>query len=196
MNKTTGTKTFPVTVTQYVRTDGHAVSRETDLPINVQSEYAAMCAAGCRLASEVLRTGEVSISIENADQDGDLAGKTVPNGPQVQAAIVEMLQARPWEPKTWPGKKISPRWRNLPPTGDITDVTVEYHEYDCGSPCTPSGCPGHVTDMPVGLVVGGVQLTVENASGGDFPTSDADYNKRVRDTVAKVVSALKSSAER
>lgn len=34
----------------------------------------------------------------------------------------------------------------------------EYHEYDCGSPCTETGCPGHTTDVPISISIGDVVL--------------------------------------
>lgn len=34
-------------------------------------------------------------------------------------------------------------------------IEIEYHEYDCGIPCTTDGCIGHETDIPESLVIEG-----------------------------------------
>jgi len=65
----------------------------------------------------------------------------------------------------------------------ITDV--EYYEYECGSYCSPSGCHGHETDIPVAFEINGVRFVVEGYDGGDYPNSDTDDTvKRVKEVVA------------
>ena len=44
-----------------------------------------------RLAAEVLQTQEVSITIEDDEQDFDI--RVVKNGPEVNAAVREMLES-------------------------------------------------------------------------------------------------------
>ncbi len=64
-------------------------------------------------------------------------------------------------------------------------INVEYHEYDCGSPCTPDGCMGHTTDIPVGIEIDGVWLWVDGYWGGDYPGD----GKKIAD-VQKVINKL------
>lgn len=56
-----------------------------------QAGYAAMQQAGCRLTSEELSTGHISVCIEHPD--GDVAIRVIPNGPRVLAAVEAMLLA-------------------------------------------------------------------------------------------------------
>lgn len=73
----------------------------------------------------------------------------------------------------------------------FTDFDVEYYEYDCGSPCTPNGCCGHSTNIPVSFTVGGVTFHVDGAQSGDFPDEKENVN-RVR-AVVKALGALISA---
>lgn len=41
--------------------------------------------------------------------------------------------------------------------------SIEFYEYECGFPCTPDGCKGHVTDIPISITINGVRLVVEGA---------------------------------
>ena len=45
-------------------------------------------------------------------------------------------------------------------------VLDNYEDYDCGSPCTPNGCPGH-EGRPVGLVIDGRLLADDDHVRGD-----------------------------
>ena len=58
---------------------------------------------------------------------------------------------------------------------------IEYYEYDCGDPCTVDGCPGHVTDVPIGFTFNGIQFYVAGAEGGDFPGSNKEEIKEVQE---------------
>lgn len=51
-------------------------------------------------------------------------------------------------------------------------IEVEYHETDCGSNCTPDGCPGHDTDIPVSFCFKGVWFEVAGYRMGEFPWDD------------------------
>lgn len=69
---------------------------------------------------------------------------------------------------------------------------VEYFEYECGMfGCTPDGCPGHKTDIPIAIEVDGVRFEVEGSMGGDFPGADEKLNKQV----IKVVKMLENLYE-
>lgn len=67
----------------------------------------------------------------------------------------------------------------------LADFDVEYYDYDCGSPCTPNGCCGHSTDIPLSFTVGGVTFHVDGAQSGDFPDEKENVNR-----VCAVVKAL------
>lgn len=68
------------------------------------------------------------------------------------------------------------------------DIGVEYYEYDCGRPCTPDGCPGHVTDNAIAIWVNGVRLVEENYALGNGPTSSEDVQK-VTDAIHEIYDA-------
>lgn len=88
-------ETFEVDVVQFMRPNGRQVAVKTDLPIKYRDCYEEMSKAMCRLEAEHLTTGEVSVTIAHF-QHGDIDIEVVPNGPEVQAAICEMLVERPW----------------------------------------------------------------------------------------------------
>lgn len=67
----------------------------------------------------------------------------------------------------------------------LSNFDVDYYDHDCGSPCTPNGCFGHETDIPLSFTVGGVTFHVDGAERGDFP----DEKENV-ELVCKVVKAL------
>jgi hypothetical protein len=69
---------------------------------------------------------------------------------------------------------------------------VEYYEYDCGWPCTVNGCPGHITDIPVSIIIDGIRFEVEGAEGGDFPGSDIEKVKQVKAVVSELYEAVKA----
>lgn len=62
---------------------------------------------------------------------------------------------------------------------------VEYYEYDCGHACTPNGCCGHLTEIPLAFSVGGVTFHVDGAEQGYFPDDQENTNR-----VCNVVEAL------
>ena len=70
-------------------------------------------------------------------------------------------------------------------TNLLADFDVEYYDYDCGRPCTPNGCCGHSTDIPLSFTVGGVTFHVDGAQSGDFPDEKENTNR-----VCAVVKAL------
>lgn len=53
-----------------------------------------MKVSGCRFEAEVLSTREVSITISDSEEDLDIA--IVKNGPEVKAAMEEMLKRGSW----------------------------------------------------------------------------------------------------
>lgn len=64
-------------------------------------------------------------------------------------------------------------------------ISIEYFETDCGSPCTPNGCMGHDTDIPVSITIDGISFDIENSIGGDFPNESSDIDK-VKEVVNKL----------
>lgn len=72
---------------------------------------------------------------------------------------------------------------------DLSQVEVDYYDYDCGSPCTPHGCPGHLTDIPVSITISGVTFHVDGSERGDFPSGAAGV-ARVQAVVEALVGRL------
>ena len=95
-------ETVTVPVMQFLRPDGTERAATTKLPAEFADVIAQLHNAGCRFEAEMLTTGEVSITI--ADMERDLDIEVVPNGPEVQAAMLKILQR-----KAWANGPISPR---------------------------------------------------------------------------------------
>jgi hypothetical protein len=58
---------------------------------------------------------------------------------------------------------------------------IDYYEYDCGSPCTTNGCPGHGTDIPIGLLIAGVWFWADEGF-----LADKEQIERVRKAVEEL----------
>jgi hypothetical protein len=80
-----------VEVTQYMRPDGRQVRMETDISDAFCAPYQAIKMRGWRIAAEYLTTGEISITVE--DEEQDLACEVVTNGPEVPLAIERCIAA-------------------------------------------------------------------------------------------------------
>ena len=76
----------------------------------------------------------------------------------------------------------------------LSDFDVEYYDYECGFPCTPNGCCGHGTDIPLSFTVGGVTFSVYGAESGDFPDLKENI-ERVRTVVAALGKLIMRSAQ-
>lgn len=48
-------------------------------------------------------------------------------------------------------------------------VDVDFHEYECGMACTPNGCLGHDTDIPIAFSFRGVWFEVAGYREGEVP---------------------------
>ena len=87
--------TFEAQVVQFMRPSGRQNPTSTMLSDEVLPIYREMQAAGCRFEAEVLRTGQVSVTISDDEADRDI--EIVANGPGVQDAMEKMLKRRRWE---------------------------------------------------------------------------------------------------
>lgn len=85
-------KTFTAKVRQFLLPHGRQQVLSTELPREVEAAYRYMHSEGCELQAEVLRTGLVSVTITGYEL-GDIDIRIVPNGPQVQEALADMLTA-------------------------------------------------------------------------------------------------------
>lgn len=79
-----------VNVIQYLRPDGRRRRQVVDLDDELKGAYKNMTVADCFFEAEELTTGEISITISDADRDVDI--RIVENGPPVIAAMEEMLR--------------------------------------------------------------------------------------------------------
>ena len=84
-----------VEVVQFLLPNGQQQRQITELPDEVAPLYNAMLGAGCRFEAEVLLTGQVSVTIANEEEDLDI--EVIPNGPEVQTTMVQMLERKQWE---------------------------------------------------------------------------------------------------
>jgi hypothetical protein len=70
-------------------------------------------------------------------------------------------------------------------------VEVFYHEYDCWTPCTQNGCPGHLTDIPIGIDIEGVSFYVDGYQLGDYPMSlHQEKIAKVKQVVTLILETL------
>lgn len=80
--------------TQHLLPDGRKreVWIDMDASVGETAQYLIDC--GCRFECELLRTGEVSLTAELDDEDGEtrvLAMEILPNGPGVRAAVERLV---------------------------------------------------------------------------------------------------------
>lgn len=64
---------------------------------------------------------------------------------------------------------------------------VEYYEYECSNYCTPDGCIGHDTDLPIGVELDGIMLYLEGYEAGDYPYPLKEDNLHVKKVIDKLV---------
>lgn len=63
------------------------------------------------------------------------------------------------------------------------ELEIEYLESECGGlGCTPNGCPGHRTDIPVAIILNGFRLVQPEVDRGeplgeDDKTSAKEYER-------------------
>ncbi len=87
-------ETFDAKVIQYLLPDGRAKNCVVRLPIEFNTYYECMLSYNCRLESEILSTGEVSVTVSN--EEGDVDFSITRNGPEVSTGIQNMLQRKRW----------------------------------------------------------------------------------------------------
>ena len=81
--------------TQYLLPDGRKRSVRINRPDEIATKAQRLIDIGCRLEIEMLRTGEISMSVEREpvgdDDDGVLAMEVCNNGPEVPARVDKMI---------------------------------------------------------------------------------------------------------
>lgn len=66
------------------------------------------------------------------------------------------------------------------------ETHITYYEYECGQPCTPNGCCGHETDIPVAIEINGFTLVLM----GDQDDLSFLNDKRQLDHWTRTVEAI------
>jgi len=74
-----------VDVVQYMLPNGRKEGRQVEIRDSFEAPYNAITMRGWRVAAECLTTGEVSITVEDDEQD--FATELVANGPDVPRAV-------------------------------------------------------------------------------------------------------------
>jgi hypothetical protein len=98
MNASTETlPTFEAKVIQFIRPYGDKRHTTVNLPLDCKADYDAMQTCGCRIESEVLMSGEVSVTIADPMAGSDLGFSITPNGPEVVAGLIDLLKKHPWQ---------------------------------------------------------------------------------------------------
>jgi hypothetical protein len=79
---------------QYLRPNGARREVSITRPSLVVAQAQKLVEAGCRLEIEELTTGQVSMTVERDDDEGEtqvLGMEVVPNGPRVPPAVDKMI---------------------------------------------------------------------------------------------------------
>jgi len=79
--------------TQYLRPDGRQRDIQIEVPPQVVADAHALVCSGYHLECEVLRTGEVSLTVFDPTEEEDIAIEVVPNGPGVREAVARLIAA-------------------------------------------------------------------------------------------------------
>lgn len=79
--------------TQYLLPDGRTRTVEVDRPTPVELAAEKIIAAGWKFESEILTTGEVSLTVHDPVNEVDVAGEIVPNGPGIGEAVDRLVDA-------------------------------------------------------------------------------------------------------
>ena len=82
--------------TQFLMPDGRQRPMIIDRPDDVGEKAKQLLESGCRLEIEMLMTGEISITVERDQDDGEidlLAQKICSNGPAVPVAVDELINS-------------------------------------------------------------------------------------------------------
>lgn len=82
-----------VAVTQYLMPDGRRQETSTKLLERLRPQYEYMLKRGWNFGAEVLTTGHISVTIEDRKKGEDVEIRVIANGPGVQSAMEEMLEA-------------------------------------------------------------------------------------------------------
>jgi len=85
-------RTMTVDLTQYMMPDGRQVPVTINLDESLRPQYDRMKEDGRRFAAEMLRTSEISLTIEDIQEEEDIDIRIVPNGPEVPTAMEDMLR--------------------------------------------------------------------------------------------------------
>lgn len=81
-----------VTFTQYLRPDGRRQPVSILMPHDVADKADQLRARHLVLECEVLRTGEVSLTIADQEKERDVDIRVVPNGPGVPEAVMDLVR--------------------------------------------------------------------------------------------------------
>lgn len=83
---------------QYHLPNGRPTQEYIDRPDEVAKKAEILIARGYRFYAEVLRTGYVSLTVANPEDDRDIAIVVCPNGPDVTTKVDELIeQARKYD---------------------------------------------------------------------------------------------------
>jgi len=88
--------TTTVEVVQYLRSNGRKVIQTTELEGDLKSNYDDMRNHNCQFEAEVLRSGEVSLTIWDRKKEKDIDIILAVNSVDVQEALKCMLKKKNW----------------------------------------------------------------------------------------------------
>ncbi len=81
-----------IPATQYLLPDGRQRKMTTSAPARYAPNYQRMKDAGLTFGVEILRTQQVSLTIEDLKREVDVEIRIVSNGAEVPLAVIELLE--------------------------------------------------------------------------------------------------------
>lgn len=113
-----------------------------------------------------------------------------PKFPKLTPEMIEQLQPRMLSPTFFDGLVTEPVFiPHQPGELDVRNWSFDYLDTDCGYACTPDGCRGHETDIPIALNIGQVILT--------FPDAEyAEQTKQICEVARYIEGLIKADQER
>lgn len=77
--------------TQYLLPDGRKKSVSIERPDEIETRARRLIDAGYRFECEVLTTGDISLTVVDPYDEGDIAIEVVSNGPEVPVAVDRLV---------------------------------------------------------------------------------------------------------
>ncbi len=95
-----------ITFTEYVLPNGRKRPMQIERPVEITDLAESIQRKGYRFEIELLRTGHVSMTVENNSDEQPLAHKLVPNGSKVPETVDALVRTAAERLKLLPSKSV------------------------------------------------------------------------------------------